>query len=222
MSYATKAILRDVNDDPIPQGYDDGGDVYKELAVNGDGRQEIIVYAAIPAGDNNIGNMDLVGGQAAHDAAIAGNPVRIGGRAVNANLTPVSNGDTTDGIYTLTGAQVVVLNNVPEMRWSYAAANGGIVNTGDVTLRAAPGSGLKTYLTRFDVQNVSPAVETEFIISPSGGSPIYRAYLPVNMAKPLIINVSEAVGITANTALVCACVTTGAQVYINANGFIAP
>jgi hypothetical protein len=53
-------------------------------------------------------------GPAAHDAAVSGNPVRIAGRALTANYTPVATGDTADAVATLVGARIVKPYSIPE------------------------------------------------------------------------------------------------------------
>lgn len=47
--------------------------------------------------------------------------------------------------------------------WSYAAGSGGITDTNDVTLAAAPGVGRSNYLTSLQLQNTS-ATPTEVVI----------------------------------------------------------
>ena len=61
-----------------------------------------------------------VQGYIAHDSAIAGNPVRLGARALTAAYTAVATGDTADLISTLTGALITRPWSIPELAWSYA------------------------------------------------------------------------------------------------------
>ncbi len=73
---------------------------------------------SIAAGDNNIGNVDIVsgtittvttltGGGVAHDGIDSGNPHKIGGKAVSTAPTDVAANDRVDGWFDLKGRQIV-------------------------------------------------------------------------------------------------------------------
>ncbi len=159
-------------------------------------------------------------GQAAHDAVVTGNPVRMAGRALTANYTAVATGDTSDLVTTLVGALVTKPFSIPEADWTYAAASGGIVNTTDVAAKAAAGAGLRNYVTSFQFRNAN-AVATEFVIK-DGSTVIWRGYAAANMTAPEDIVLNTPLKTTANAALNVACITTGAQLYFNAQGYVAP
>ena len=159
-------------------------------------------------------------GQVAHDAAIGGSPVRTAGRALTANYTAVATGDTADITTTLVGAQIVKPYSIPEADWSYAAAAGGIINTTDVVARAAGAAGIKNYVTGLQVRNAN-AVATEFVIK-DGATVIWRSQLPASMAGSVDIAFPSPIKGTAATALNIACITTGAAVYANLQGYQAP
>lgn len=167
------------------------------------------------AGSNLVGN---VGGAAAHDAAVSGNPLRIAGRAQSAAYTTVASGDTADLVSTLQGVQVTRPWQIPELEWSYAAAAGGVINTTDVILAAAAGAGLRRYITALTLSNPS-AVATEVVLK-DGTTVIWRGHLPAN-AVNVPVAFQNPLKTTANTALNFACITTGAAVYVNAQGFTA-
>lgn len=167
------------------------------------------------AGSNLVGN---VGGAAAHDAAVSGNPLRIAGRAQSAAYTTVASGDTADLVSTLQGVQVTRPWQIPELEWSYAAAAGGVINTTDVILAAAAGAGLRRYITALTLSNPS-AVATEVVLK-DGTTVIWRGHLPAN-AVNVPVTFQNPLKTTANTALNFACITTGAAVYVNAQGFTA-
>jgi len=164
-----------------------------------------------------------VSGVAAHDAVISGNPVRIAGRALTANYTAVASGDVADFVTTLVGALITKPYAIPEQDWYYAAASGGITNTTDVVLSAAAGAGLRRYLTSISIQNASATVATEVVIK-DGATVIYRGYVGTQALLNSVVNVTfpSPLKTTANTALNVACITTGAQVYVNAQGYTAP
>jgi hypothetical protein len=90
---------------------DDGTDTrILQLSATGDLLAEI--NAALPAGANNIGDVDIVGGTLASDAPLTTNPVTMGGRASTATPTAVSaDGDVVDLWLSRNGAmQVDVLS----------------------------------------------------------------------------------------------------------------
>ena len=158
-------------------------------------------------------------GQSAHDAAIAGNPVRIAGRGLSAAYATVTTGDTVDLMCTLQGVQTVRPYTIPELEWSYASAAGGIVNTTDVVLAAAAGAGLRRYVTSIGISNAS-AVATEVVLK-DGSTVIWRGYVAAN--APLThIDFSSPLKTSANAVLNVACITTASAIYINAQGYTAP
>jgi hypothetical protein len=159
-------------------------------------------------------------GPAAHDAAISGNPLRLAGRALTANYATVATGDTADLVTTLVGALVVRPFAIPELDWIAAAPSGGIVNTTDVVLAAAAGAGLRRYMTGLQIRNASASVATEIVIK-DGATVIWRGQAPLN-SDPENIVFPTPLKTAANAALNVACITTGAQVYVNAQGYTAP
>jgi len=158
-------------------------------------------------------------GQSAHDAVIAGSPVRVAGRALSAAYTTVATGDTADLITTLQGVQIVRQWQIPELEWSYASAAGGVVNTTDVVLAAAAGAGLRRYVTSVSLSNNS-ATATEVVLK-DGATIIWRGHLPANAPNSEIV-FTNPLKTTANAALNFACITTAAAVYVNAQGYTAP
>ena len=169
----------------------------------------------------------LGGGGAAHDAAISGNPLRVAARGISANYTPVTTGDAADLIATLVGALVTQPYSIPEHTWQYAAGSGGIVDTNDVTLTAAPAAGLRNYLTSLTYVNTDATVGTELVIK-DGAAVLFRIFVPASLAavsQLMPATVIFPVPIrqpTTATALTAAAITTSAQLYVNAQGFIAP
>lgn len=107
--------------------------------------------------------------------------------------------------------------------WSYAAESGGIVNTSDVALKAAAGVGRSIYLSSLDLMNTDVSVSTEVVIK-DGSTVIWRTKLPALAASTAPVPFSRQfnpplVG-SQNTALNVACITTSAEVYINAQGYV--
>lgn len=108
--------------------------------------------------------------------------------------------------------------------WSYAAASGGIEDTSDVAIKAAAGVGSYNYLNTLQLMNRDATVGTEVVVK-DGSTVLWRTFLaPVlTGSAPVPISVSfnpPLVG-SNNTALNVACITTSAQVYVNAQGFVS-
>jgi hypothetical protein len=162
-----------------------------------------------------------IAGQAAHDAVVSGSPVRIAGRAMTANYTAVATGDVADLVSTLVGALISKPFSIPELDWQYAGLTGGITGTADVVLKAAAATGIRNYVTSIDVRNAHATVATEVVVK-DGATVIWRQLLPAAMAAPVDIIFPTPLRGTAATAVNFACLTTGAQVYVNAQGYAAP
>lgn len=196
--------------------------------VNNIGDVDILTIAA---GDNNIGNVDIVTmpnvtlaagtntnevvGDAAHDAAIAGNPVRIAGRAVSADYTAVATGDTADLICDLNGKQVVAPYAIPENLVQGVTA--AITGTTDTSVIAAAGAGIRNYVTALTVTNSHATVGTVVELK-DGTTVIHRAYAAPAGGGFTITFPTPLKG-TANTAINAANVTTGSNTYVSASGF---
>lgn len=159
-----------------------------------------------------------VGGQARNTSGAL--PV-LAATGYSANPTAVTTARGVDLLATLIGALVTKPFSIPEADWQYAAAAGGIVNTTDVALKAAAAAGIRNYVTSIDLRNAHATVATEVVIK-DGATVIWRQLLPAAMATPVDITFPTPLRGTAATAVNFACLTTGAQVYVNAQGYAAP
>jgi hypothetical protein len=159
-------------------------------------------------------------GQSAHDAVVAGSPVRLAGRALSAAYTTVATGDTADLMTTLQGVLTTRPYTIPELEWSYAAASGGYTGTADVALAAAAGAGLRRYIKSLQLQNTA-ATATEVVLK-DGATVIWRGYLAASASALLDIDFSCPIKTSANAALNFAAITTGSTIYVNAQGYTAP
>lgn len=158
-------------------------------------------------------------GNIAHDAADSGNPVKIGGKAVSAEITPVTANDRTDAVFDLTGKQITLPYSNPE-NFVSGAITSAMTGTTSTSLVAAPAAGLRNYITTIIVSNAHATVGTDVIIQDgSGGTtlmtiPAAAVYggavitLPVPLRQP-----------TTATAIFCANVTTGASTKVSAVGY---
>lgn len=195
---------------------DTNGD-YEPLQVNAGRLWASAEITALPASTNTI---EIVG-DVAHDAAIGGNPVRIGGRALSADYTAVASGDAADIITTLTGKVVNYSYALPGSTWSYAAASGGITNTTGVTARAAAGAGIRNYITRAQVINGHATVSTDVQIRDgASGTVLWRGFAQA-AGGGVSCKFDPPLRGTANTLVEVACGTTGTATYFNLQGFQA-
>lgn len=158
-------------------------------------------------------------GSVTEGGALIPNVVPTGIEARTTNKSFVSNATNTRPIATVDGRQITRLNSIPENEWQYAAASGGITNTSDVVLQAAAGAGIKNYLTGLSVANAS-ATATEVVVK-DGSTVIWRSYVAANLQLK-DIPFPTPLQSTANAALNVACITTGTQTYISAQGYKAP
>lgn len=177
--------------------------------------------AGVHTPHHNVDSMPGVAGTVADDAADSGNPVKVGGRAVNA-LAAAANNDRADFVTTLDRRLITSPYANPEYIVSGAITT-AMTATTSTSLVAAPGAGLRNYITTIIVSNAHASVGTDVVIQDgSGGTtlltiPAAAVYggavvnLPVPLRQP-----------TADTALFCANVTTGASTKVSAVGFKAP
>jgi len=101
--------------------------------------------------------------------------------------------------------------------WGYAGATSGIVDTADVVLKAAAGVGNAVYLTSLQFLNTHATVSTEVVVK-SGSTVIWRGYAPAVMKTMSTVTFSPPLRSASNAALNFACITTGTQTYVSAQG----
>lgn len=160
-----------------------------------------------------------VSGDTAHDAVDAGNPVKVGGKAVSSEPTAVSAADRTNFITDLVGKHIVLPYANPE-NFVSGVITSAMTGTTSTSLLAAPGVGLRNYITTIIVSNAHATQGTDMIIQDgSGGTtlltiPAAAVYggavipLPVPLRQP-----------TTNTAIFIANVTTGASTKASVVGY---
>lgn len=186
-------------------------------SIGGFGRADQMDAAPVLV-TNAVSAVTVTGG-VAQDAA-AGNPVGIGARAANVNQAAMSaTGDLVHLMATMIGALVNKPFSIPEADWTYAPA-GVIANTADVVIAAAAGAGIRRYVTAIQVINTN-AVATEFVIK-DGATVIWRIWLPASMTTPWDIDFPTPLRSSANAALNAAAITSGASIYLDAQGYTAP
>lgn len=186
---------------------DDGTDRHN-VQVNASGQLEVDVAAQA------VGALEMQG-DAAHDAAIAGNPVRVGGRAVNSELAAVANGDAVDLVATLAGKLVNLPYANPEQQVSGTA--GPITDTSTTQVIAAQGADVKIYITEVLVTNGDDTTPTLVTIQDEDDNALWKGWAQDNgggYAQTFRIPIP----VTANKAIEAVCGTAGATVYVSVNG----
>ena len=162
----------------------------------------------------SLASTTISGGQAAHDAAITGNPVRTGGRAVTANYTAVAAGDAADLIATTVGVQIIKPYAIPEAEWSTSLALTAIT---DVAIRVAAAAGLKNHITAFQATNTG-GVANDVLIRDGTTT---RLQVTIPAGQSVVFPLPTGIPLTAATALNVQLSAAG-TVRFNAVGYIAP
>lgn len=192
---------------------------------------QVDVVAALPAGDNNIGNVDIVsgtvttvttltGGGVAHDSADSGNPVKVGAKAslTLSDDTVVANGDRTDLTSDADGALYV--RNVPlgDLITEAVSDTGG---TSTAFTNFGATASARNYITAITAFRTDSGTSMAYIDIRDGtaGSVLYRIPLPPaggvtlnNGGAPLLYS-------SANTALAYDVSSALTTVYISVTGF---
>lgn len=163
----------------------------------------------------------LVAGNIAHDGVDAGNPLKFGGKALSADPTAVATADRVNALFDLLGKQVVLPYAIPESAVS-GAITSAMTGTTSTSLVAAPGSGLRNYITTIIVSNAHATVGTDVIIQDgSGGTTLMTIPAAALYGGAVITLPTPLRQPTTNTAIYCANVTTGASTKVSAVGFKA-
>lgn len=208
---------------------------YSTLNVNASGRlyTSATVDAALPAGTNNIGDVDVltlpnvtlaagtntneVVGDAAHGAAVAGNPLLAGLEGRSTAPTAVDDGDVVRALATLLGKQVMLPYALPANTWDYASP-AAVTDTADDEAKAATAS-TRHYVTSLQVFNADDTVGTEVVLK-DGSTVRWRGWAE-QTGGGCSAKFDPPLRGTANTAWNVANITTSAETYFNLQGFSA-
>lgn len=210
------------------------GTVTANLAAGTNNIGDVDVLS-IAAGDNNIGNVDIVTmpnvtlaagtntnevvGDAAHDAAVAGNPLRVGARADTAlsGITLVADGDTTDLYAGVDGVLIVRPHANLEDVVSERTTNTDGASTAFASGLAAAGAGIRLCITQVTCCNSSAAFCTVDLRDGAAGSVLWT--LPVPATGGVVQRFDPPLKLTANTALAFDASAATTTLTISANGF---
>lgn len=239
---------------PTAVGNNDRVDAYFDL----NGRLVVLIDSAIPAGTNNIGDVDVLSlpagviagmsslpagantigavtvaslptstntlevvGDAAHGAAVAGNPVLLGAEVHTADDTPQTNGTVHRLITDSLGKLVTRLHCNPENIVTGHTAGTAIADTAERTLIAAPGASTRLYITAIHAFNNDASVSTVVnFLDGSGGTQIDSMNL-IAVSGACSHTFDPPLRLSANTAFIAQAETTSAQIEITVTGYKA-
>jgi hypothetical protein len=154
-------------------------------------------------------------GTALLSAAVSGSISRVGGKVTTGVDLTLLNNDASDFNMTTSGALINHPFAPPEQQFTVTSVR---TDAADFPLRVATAS-VRAYLTGLQLQNTSATASV--IQIKDGATVIWSASLPASMATPVNIDFAVPIRTTANTALNFACLTTGTNTFVNAQGFMA-
>ncbi len=192
------------------------GDGTDTALVNAAGDLQVTLAGEVVEIDEGANALEVVG-DVAHDAAVAGNPVLLGVEARSASPTAVASGDVVRLIADLLGKQIVLPFANPE---NFVEGSATLTGTGDVSIIAAAGAGVRNYVTECSGSNTSgtavrvdikdgTTIKRSFFLAASGGGFVWNS--PYFCFRG-----------TANTAVQMALSAAVTDVRVGASGYTAP
>jgi len=154
-------------------------------------------------------------GDVAHDAVDSGNPLKIGLQARTTDPSVVANADRVNGISDTLGKQIVLVGSNHDRK---VVGNTTRTNTTAADVIAAQGAGVRTVVTNILVTNAHVSVNTKVEIR-DGTTVRVLGFARSDGGGYALHNPSGLFISTANTAVTARCVTTGADVDINIQGY---
>lgn len=197
----------------------DGGN---SITVDG----SITVGAALPAGTNNIGDVDVVSGPTgasaiqvqgtvAHDSPVGQNPVQIGLNARTTAPTAVGDGDVVRAQGDTLGKAVVLVGAVHDR---HVRGTGTFTNTTAADIIAAAGAGVRIVVTSVLVTNAHATVGTKVEVR-DGTTVKIQGFAAAAGGGFALCDPHGLFITTANTAATARAVTTGADVDVTLSGY---
>lgn len=163
--------------------------------------------------DNAASDGASVSGDVAHDAADAGEPVKIGGVATITERAAVNaSGDRVNFASDKTGKQIILPYAVPEY---YVSGNASNTDGTSTSLIAAQGASVKTYITSIAITNTSAS--NIYVELKDGTTAKYTIPAPANSGA--IITLPTPLVGTANTAWNFDPSAAASTIYCSAAGY---
>lgn len=171
------------------------------------------IAEALPAGTNNIGQVDPRG-NIAHDGVDSGNPIKVGGRAITAAPTAVAAADRTDSLMDKFGRSL----STPFPLDTRVTGRLTLTEAVSTAAIAAQGAGFLVVVTDIEVINAHASVATRVEIL-DGVTTKLIGYAEAKGGGFVLTNPFGIFLGTANTAVNVKCITTGAQVDVFIGGY---
>ncbi|NDC94975.1 hypothetical protein EB077_06700 [bacterium] len=184
-----------------------------------------VVLTGAAASSTAIGTVTVSGMTVAEDAATTASPVITGGvvRAASAPPTTFAAGDAVRHTMTTSGALVAKPFSVPEGDFTFTTGSTPVTSTGNQSVQAAAGAGLRRYVTSMQLSNTGSAVVDLNVRDASGiGTILWSGRLqatgnPIDIQFPIPLRTAQ------NSALFIEyTVTAGGSGTVNIQGFTAP
>lgn len=153
-----------------------------------------------------------VSGDTAHDAADAGQPVKIGFKAVSTNVTRVASADRVDGAADLAGRQVVQLGHSRELRGKQTTTISA--STAETTVVSQAASTFND-LVALIISNTSAATNTRIDFrDTTGGSVLFSLMCPAAQTTGFTLAGSSIPQTTVNTNWTAQCGTSTTDIRV--------
>jgi hypothetical protein len=177
------------------------------------------ITSPIPAQANTTTNIGNVGGLDANNGAVAGYAMRVGGTASSVEPTAATAGQKAD-LFTDLSHKLVVMPYAATGSLVSGVITSPMTATTSTLLIAAPGAGLRNYVTEISCENTSATTATLVDIQDgSGGTVIAILTAPINYGGHQKSFPAPLRQPTLNTALYVVNETTGASVKCSATGY---
>lgn len=154
-------------------------------------------------------------------AAVPSGITYVAGQARTSSPTAATNGNAVGFMTDTLGKQIVLPYANPEN--FVQASSAAITDTTSTAILAAAGASVRNYVTSFTVINTSATTGTRVDVL-DGATVIDRVYVGTTSTGMNNATVMLPIPLkgTANTAINAQCTTTGANVFVSANGYTAP
>jgi hypothetical protein len=144
--------------------------------------------------------------------------VKVGGKAVSSEPAPVAAGDRANFLTDLVGKLITLPYANPENFINGATA--AMTGTTSTSLIAAPGAGLRNYITQLTVSNSHATVGTDIELQDgNGGTTFYVIPAAAVYGGAALTFPTPLKQPTANTALYVKNSVTGASTRVSASGY---
>lgn len=203
------------------------------LAGTVDGSEvQVDVAGALPAGNNNIGNVDIVTGPTGASAlavqgtvaagsGAANNPVLLGAHGVSEVPAAVDTGDVAKVTSDLHGRIINAPYAPPEDYFRYSTGLAELTDTTEMEV-VAKAAGLRAYVTHFSAINAHANTDTAVVLEDEDNNALAVIWCEAAGGGASLTFDPPLRVATVNKDVDVHCETTGTATYVNVSGFLAP